>query len=160
MLSDPNLFSGLETTTSYPHFWKASLILDREVQGHFGSGIKQPQQLLLTECGTHFSSFRSPSNLTTNLSEAAVIPKDIPVTRLREGKKLFSQISRPRLCACNLSWSAGDPLSTNPSPPSKVPFPLPRIERNNQEPGETRQTASTSAHWWERNCSPKEEGGS
>ncbi|XP_039077127.1 transcription factor BTF3-like [Hyaena hyaena] len=41
--------------------------------------------------------------------------------------------------------------------PRRVPFPFQQDERNYHESRETRQTASTSEHWWERNCSVKEE---
>uniref|UniRef100_A0A8I5Y6L8 Transcription factor BTF3 n=1 Tax=Rattus norvegicus TaxID=10116 RepID=A0A8I5Y6L8_RAT len=34
--------------------------------------------------------------------------------------------------------------------PRAAPFPLRQDERNDHEPGKTRQTAGTSAHWWER----------
>uniref|UniRef100_A0A4W2CAH7 Transcription factor BTF3 n=1 Tax=Bos indicus x Bos taurus TaxID=30522 RepID=A0A4W2CAH7_BOBOX len=89
----------------------------------------------------------------------------------------LAAILRPRVCAPNLSWSARDHLSANPSPPrgpisaptrsgqGRLPWGRgggissstsrrnPRTgasdERNYHEPGETRQTAGTSAHWWE-----------
>uniref|UniRef100_A0A4X1SM52 Transcription factor BTF3 n=1 Tax=Sus scrofa TaxID=9823 RepID=A0A4X1SM52_PIG len=90
----------------------------------------------------------------------------------------LAAILRPRVCAPYLSWSARDLLSANPSPPrdpistptrsgqGRLPWGRgdavssstsrrnPRTgasdERNYHEPGETRQTAGTSAHWWER----------
>lgn len=37
-----------------------------------------------------------------------------------------------------------------------VPFLLQQDQRNYHKSGETNHTASTSTHWWERNCSPKD----
>lgn len=56
----------------------------------------------------------------------------------------------PCVCAPNPSWSAGDPLSSSPSPqhgPSSTPTRAKKLART--------CWAGTSAHWWEGNCSPK-----
>ena len=52
------------------------------------------------------------------------------------------------------------PSLVSPSTSRRNPRTAASEERSDHASGETRQTAGTSAHGWESNCSQKEEGGS